>query len=108
MRLVQRVGNLRAVFQHLLQRQCSFFQPLRQRLSLHALHHQIVDPILTANVIQHTNVWMIEAGDGLGFALEPLLANRISGELCGQNLDRDSAFESRVPGTIDFAHAASA
>jgi hypothetical protein len=58
--------------------------------------------------MQHTNVRMIQARDGLGFALKPLLANCVRGELRGQNLDGDSAFQPRVAGAVDFAHAACA
>jgi hypothetical protein len=53
-----------------------FLHPLCQCFSLHELHHQVIDPILTPNVMQHTDVWMIQARDGFGFALEALLANQ--------------------------------
>src|SRR6516165_6602689 len=77
---VQGVGNLRSVLQHLLQGQRSFLQPLRECFSFDTLHHQIVDPTLMAYVVEHADVGMIQLGDGLGFALEALLANGIRRE----------------------------
>ena len=79
MGFVQPVRNLRPALQPLLQRQRSFLQTLRQRLSFYALHHQIVDAVLRAHVVQSADVRMIQAGNGLRFTLESLLANRIRG-----------------------------
>jgi hypothetical protein len=108
MRLVQRIRGLHPVLQHLLKRPRSFLQPLSKGFSLHALHHQVIDPILTPNVMQHADVRMIQARDGFGFALEALLANRIRRELRWQNLDCHGALEARVSRPIHFAHPACA
>jgi len=43
----------------------------------HALHHQIVDAVLASHVVQRADVRMVQTGDGLGFAFEALLADRI-------------------------------
>ena len=61
-----------------------------------------------AYVVQHADVRMIQARDGLCFALEPLLANWIRGELRWQDLDRDGALQPCVAGAIDFTHPADA
>ena len=95
-------------FEHLLERQCAFLQSLRQRLAFHAFHHQIIDTILTPHVVQHTNVRMIQAGDGFRFALEALLANGIAGKMCWENFDGNGALQPRVPRTIHLAHPARA
>src|SRR3989442_6752147 len=60
MSFVERVGNLCAVFQSLVERQRTFLQTLGKRLSLHALHYQVVHAILLAHVIKHTDVRMIQ------------------------------------------------
>jgi hypothetical protein len=59
-----------------------------------------------AYVVEHADVGMIEARDGLGFALEALFANGIRGELRGENLNRYRAIKACVIGAIHFAHAA--
>ena len=58
--------------------------------------------------MQGTDVRVIQGRDCLGLAFETLLEFRVSGEMCGQNLDGDVASEARVAGAIHFAHAAGA
>ena len=70
---IQGVGNLDRRLQRLVERQRAPAQPPRQRLALQMLHHQEVDPVLAPHIMERTDVWVIQAGDGLGFALEPLL-----------------------------------
>ena len=61
-----------------------------------------------ADVIQHADVRMIQAGNRFGFALEALLSNRIIRKLRRQDLDRHRAFQPRIPRAIHLAHAARA
>ena len=58
--------------------------------------------------MQHADMWMIQAGNGFRFAFKSLLANGITRKLFWQNLDRDSALQSRIPRAIHFAHPACA
>ena len=70
--VVERVGDLNGVLQHLVQRQRALLQPVRQRFAFQVLHHQVVDSVLLADVVQRADVGMIQAGDGARFALEAL------------------------------------
>ena len=106
--LVQRVGNLDRILQHLLHRQRALLQVIRQRFPLQVLHHQIVDSILMADVEERADVRMIQAGDGARFAIEALAQVRAIGQVRGQDFDRDGAVEPRVASFIDLAHAARA
>ena len=103
---VQRICNLRAQFDDLLQRQGTLLQPLRQRLTFDALHHQVIDAIMQTDIVQDANVRVIQMGDGLGFPLEALLAHGIRRELRGKNLDSDSALKPCILGTIHLSHPA--
>jgi hypothetical protein len=47
---------------------------------------------------------MIQAGDGFGFAFEPLPQHRIPGKVRGQNLNGNGSIETRIFGAIHFAH----
>ena len=47
--------------------------PRGQRLAFQVLHHQEVDAVLVADVVQRADVRMVQRGDGLRFALEALL-----------------------------------
>src|SRR5215472_1707818 len=82
-----------------------FRQPLCQCLPFQTLHHQIVDSFLVADIMEHANMWMIETRNDPGFALEPLLANRVGGKVRGQNLDRDRALKPGVAGAIHLTHS---
>ena len=70
-------------------------------------HDQEVDPVLAADVVQRANVRVVQAGDGLRLALEPLLEIGVRGDMLGEHLDGDGAVESRVPRLVDFSHTAS-
>ena len=66
----QSTSNLDGVLQRLLNCQRAFGEPGRQGLSLQVLHHQEVDAVLVADIVQRTNVRMIQRSNGSGFALE--------------------------------------
>ena len=108
MRLVQGVRNLRTIFQNLLHRQRPFLQSFRQRLSLHALHYQKIDAVLLTDIMEHTNVRVIQTGNGLGFSFESLLADRVGGKMAGENLDGHSSLKPRIARAIHFTHPACA
>lgn len=59
-----------------------------------------------ADVVDVTDVRVIQGGEGLGLALEPLLQFGIGRDVLRQNFDRDSAVEAGIVGLIDLAHAA--
>src|SRR5579863_93655 len=103
---VQRVGNFDGVQEHLLQRQGTFVQPLRERLAFEILHDEEVGPILLADVVEGADVGMIQAGNRASFALKPLAQLGTAGEMSGRNLNGDDAIEARVAGAIHLAHPA--
>ncbi len=71
-RLVQGIRDLDGHRERLIQGQRALLQPLRQRVALQVLHDQEVDPVLGADVIERADVRVVQAGDGLRLALEPL------------------------------------
>ena len=88
---VERIANLRGVLQRLIDRQ----RPLERR-ALDVLHHQVI----RADIVERTNVGMIQRRDGVGFALETLA------ELGVGNFDRDVAIQARVVRLVHFSHSA--
>ena len=72
------------------------------------LHHQEVGLALAPDVVQRADVRMVQRGDGLRLALEPLLHLGIVGEVGREDLDRDRAVQPRVGRLVDLAHAAGA
>ncbi len=50
---------------------------------------------------------VVQAGDGLRLALEPLLQIGVRSYMLGENLDGDRAIQAGVAGLVDLAHAPS-
>ena len=79
------------------------------------LHHQETDriggrarrlgPCGFANVVEATDVWMIEPCHRASFAFEPLSPIGIGSEMFRQHLDGDDAIQTGVPRLVDFAHS---
>jgi hypothetical protein len=90
---LERLSYLDGVLQRLIERQRA-----RKRFALDILHHQIV----RADVVELTNVGMVQRSDGAGFTFEALA------ELDGRYLDGDDAVEACIAGLPYFAHTASA
>ncbi len=113
-RVIERVGQLDGDAQHLGDRQRAAQQPLFERLALEILHHEEPDRLARpgrcrfADVVQLTDVRMVERGDGPRFALEPLTPIGIGRKGFGQHLERHHAIEARVAGLVDLAHPACA
>ena len=60
MSLVQRVGYLYRVAQHLISRQRAFEQTIGKRFALDELHNQISETVLTPNVVKRADMWVIQ------------------------------------------------
>ena len=75
MRFVERVGNVGAESQYLIEKQGAFFKALGESFSFDAFHYEVVDAVLLADVMQNANVGMVQTGNGFCLALEALAAN---------------------------------
>ena len=85
-----------------------FTQALREGLAFEIFHHQEIDVVLMAGVVEGADVRMVQAGDGFCFAVEALAQFGAVGEMSGKNLDGDDAIEARIAGLVHFAHSARA
>ena len=90
---VKRIGNLDAVTQHLLQRQCTSFQSAVECLPFQELKHEIVGLFSMTDVVENTNVRMVEAGDRPCLLLEAFATLRVGGKFRGKDFDCDRAFQ---------------
>lgn len=107
-RLVQRIRDLGAVTQHLIERQRPVHEAVRERLALEIFHDEVLDAILIPHVVECTDMGMRELRDGLGLPLEALPNLRASGELVLQHLDRDGPLKPCIARPIDLSHSARA
>ena len=76
------------------------------RDAVEILHHQEVDAVLATEVMERTDVRMIQRRDRTRFTLEALACERIAGHFRRQDLDRDRAIEPGVARFVDFPHPA--
>jgi len=60
---------------------------------------------MAADVMQRADVRVVQAGDGLRLALEPLLQIGVGGDVLRQDFDGDGAIQSRIPRPVHLSHA---
>src|SRR3984885_7612083 len=104
----KRFGDGDSNLQRFVQRQRAFAKALRKSLSFEKLHHQIVCVVLRSDVVEMTDVRMVQRGDGPGFALHALFQFRRRGEMRRQDFDLDGSIQAEILCARDLAHATSA
>ena len=75
-----------------------------QRHAVDVLEHEIARP----DVVQLTDVRMVQGRDGPRFVFESTQAIRVIGDRRREHLDGDCAIEPRVAGFVDLTHPAGA
>jgi len=86
---IQRVGNLDAQFQHLIHFQSLALDAVLERLTFEQLHSDERLPVLLANVVNRTDVRVVQCGRGLGLALEAGQRLRVTSNVWRQELESD-------------------
>ena len=71
-RLIERVRNLNSVFESLVEGERAFSQQVRKRLTFDVLHHDEIQAVLSTDIVEGTDVRMVQARDGPRLALESL------------------------------------
>ena len=107
-RLVERVGDVDGTAHRLVDAHGPTPEPVLERFAFEALHHEEVDAVLVADVVQRADVRVIEAGDDLRFALEARAHRLVRGAARRKHLDRHGAIQPCIDGSIHLAHAARA
>src|SRR5580704_16899989 len=108
MRLVERVGNLDGNLQRLGERDRPTLESVSKSLAKQVLHHDVVDAVLRADVVQGAYVRMIQRRDSFSLALQSLSQFGVGRKMRGENLDSHIATKPSIPCAIDFAHTARA
>ena len=88
---VETVGDLGCVLERLTERYRPLGKPVGERFAVEKLHDQVVDAIVTTDVMHCADVRMIAARDRARFILEPFTPSRIAAGVAGDDLDRDGA-----------------
>ena len=85
-RLGQRVGDLDAVPQRLLERERPLHEAVRERLAFEEFHDEVLDAVLIADVVERADVGVGELRDRLRLPLEPLARFREEERCAGSTL----------------------
>ena len=104
----ERLGDLDAVGQCLVQGQLATRETSGKRFTVQVLHHQKGSSILVTNVEERADARMRERGDRSGFSFEPLSCGRVPCQFPREDLERYGAIQPRIARFVDLAHAASA
>ena len=104
----ERVGDLRAQGQHARDRQRLAPDPVLERLPFEPFHHDERPPLVLADVVDRTDVRMVQRGGRLRLPLEPLERRPARCDLLGEELDRHMAAQAGVLGVVHDAHAPAA
>ena len=101
----QGLGNLDGIAKSLGERKRAALQTLRQCLAFEVLHHQKIDAVFPAELIERADERVVQARYQPRLALEALLQFRRIGKMCGENFNRDGAIEPRILRLVDFTHS---
>ena len=102
---VQGVGKLDSQLEQLLRLEGLSSDAVLERLALQELHGDEGLALVLVDVVDRTDVGVVEGGAGLGLAPEPLQGDLVAEELLRQELQRDESVEAGVLGPVDDAHA---
>ena len=94
---VQRVRDINRDGERLLQRKRTGSSKRAARLAVHQLQDEIRSAIGLADVVQSTDVGMVQLRQDARFPLETRPELRVQGQVLVQDFDRDRAVEPRVP-----------
>ena len=81
-------------------------EDLAQVDAIHEFHQQKIERAGLPEIVDGDNIWMAQARQCLGFALESLGETLVAGALGREHLESHKTFELRLAGFEDNAHAA--
>src|SRR5262249_16841477 len=96
------------ITKNLISRQRAFLKTIRQRGAFDEFHYQVVNAVLVTDVIEGTDVRMIQARHRSSLTFESLMELGVCREVIWQDFDRHRPIETSVTRAIDFSHPARA
>jgi hypothetical protein len=108
MSIVERIRDRNGDFKQLVDIERPSDDQVSQGLTIEELHRNKRLIVVLADLIDGTDIGVVQGGRGLGFTLEPVQCLAIAGKFFWQELQRDKAMQSCVFGLIDHAHPATA
>ena len=71
-------------------------------------HDEKIDPVVLADVVENTDMWMLQCSNSLGLSKKTLAETGIVAQMRGQDFDCDCAIEAGVFRAIHLTHTAHA
>ncbi len=105
---VEGVGAVDADFEEEFDFQRVRGDEVLERSAVEKFHGDEGAAVVFADVVDGTDVGMVQRGGGTRFTLESFERLRIVGEIVGEKFESDEAAEARVFGFIDNTHSATA
>src|SRR5262249_17963539 len=105
-RSIQSVGYANRNFEQPLHFERQAADSLPQRLAFQQFHCDKVTAFMFADVVDRTNVRMIQRSRGPRFELESFDSARIAADIFGQKFQRNPASEPHIFSSIDDTHTA--
>ena len=102
----ERAGDRDPVTNNTVHRQATGCQDSSERVALEVLHHDVVDAIRGSDVVQRTDIGMVQIRDGAGFAFETPSGFEIYRNFGQKDFDRHPSAESNIFCAVHLAHAA--
>ena len=106
MRRIERIRNLHAEIEHLLDRQRFIFDPVLQRLAIEKFHGDERLAIYFVHVVNRADIGMIQSGGRACFPSKSFERLAIRGKIFRQEFQRNEAAELRIFGLEHDAHTA--
>src|SRR6266498_790929 len=100
--------DLLRVIKCFARRKCAITKKFSQFLAFEQFGDDKGCSLVSADIVDGQNVWMIECGSGASFLLEPSQPIRVQSERGGQELDRDFTIQAGIARAVDLAHTACA
>lgn len=107
-RIVQRIRNVIRDCERAIERDGSVGETIGERLPLEVFHHQEIDPLVMAEVIERADVRMIENGNRSRLTVETSAGRRIRAEAFGEYLDRHRSIKAPIARAIHLTHSTGA
>src|SRR5262245_33717071 len=103
---LQRFADAPGYVQRFIHRNSATTETLRERVALDEFEDEIAGTVGFLDIVDRSNVRMIQRSEQFRLALKPARAIRISREFFGKYLYRHFALQLQIAGAIHLSHAA--
>ena len=101
----ERIRNFNADIENVVDFQWLATDQMFQCLAFQQFHHDKRPVFVLTNIMNRTNIRMVQRGSGPRFSLESFQGLCVGGRIFRQKFQRDASVEPRIFGTVNYSHA---